>query len=180
MTPTPEQCKVGLGHVRYEIEQLVKIVAQYHDVTQSVVSFADDAQLENLLLHARVLLTFFQRDKRFNKPKAKPPEEDDDVLAKDFGFGERRVGVTDSNQTRLNKDLAHLTYSRAGIKWVIDDISRPLFERCKEFAMHVLSPSGPSYLDAKSREEWDKLHTKLATYVTSSPSGAEGATGSTG
>jgi hypothetical protein len=192
--PSNSQRKDALGHVRYEIEQLVELTAKYQPITKPI-RLGDNAELETLLLHVRVLLDFFQHGTRTRKPRKRiflfslwfiqlslgEAEELDDVLAMDFEFKARDIPIPKKHQGRLNKELAHLTYSRAGARWVIVDIAKPLLERCKEFTMHVLSSRVVAlYLDDTARDKWVKLDRKLTALILSPPSGAVGQTGNPG
>lgn len=178
--PDSRQRFVALGHVCYEIEQIAALVAKYRLITRPE-RLDDNTQLEMLLLHLRVLLDFFEDENRRTKPRVNPPEEDDDVLAKDFGFGVADIDIPKHYRERLNKDLAHLTYSRAGETWVIDDIARPLLSRCQKFAAHVLrSQTGSLQLDAESRARWAELNQELIALIALPRSAAARATGAAG
>ena len=84
--------------------------------------------VEARLIHIRALLDFFQQEKRRVRKKS----ELDDVLSSDYGFAQCIVGIDKPYKERLNKDLAHLTYSRASRlpsdkPWPRDKVILPIF-----------------------------------------------------
>src|SRR5262249_60049057 len=97
-----------------------------------------NAYLESMLVHVRVLKDFFEQPSR--RVDRKTPQEMDDVLSSDFGFKKAAIIVElpQETQRRINKELVHLTYSRQKRvafdekKWDFDPIL-PLVMRCIEF-----------------------------------------------
>ncbi len=146
--PTVEEKRAALGHVYYEIKQFMDTnYGSRSGTSTSGVSgrqnVLDNAVLESCLLHVRILLDFFEtsRSKRFK----------DSVLAEDYGFDARDVGIEDPYRTRLNKDLAHITYSRIGLgplrkAWPPEKILPPMLIRLQEFIEDLLD----NYLSANS------------------------------
>src|SRR5713226_2336748 len=144
-TPISDEMTKALDDVFYEIEQLV---------FTAIVSTSDDglnnAVVESRLLHVRGLLDFFEHTSR----------EKDNVLASDYGFPVSPLPVTHVYRERLNKDLAHLTYSRtrrtdAERLWPHEHVVHPLLEQCCAFAEHVLSTR--SAYATKTAEHWKTL-----------------------
>ena len=136
-----------LSHVRYEIEQCF-IIPQHdtgdHHIRESVFLA--------ILVHARLLLDFFETASRFR----------DDVLCSDFGFPTTRVPLPTDDRTRLNKDIAHLAYSRlrhtAQTKpWPVDAIFGSLRPTVVAFIKHVLDHP-PQQVETQELEHWRILY----------------------
>lgn len=111
---TEEELREAAGHVNYEIEMLV-FAAEYlgrgHSSPPTIGGNEKNMALESFLLHFRNLAAFLC-------PSLQTPFRDD-ILASDF-FGER-VGdhgkaakLSADGLKRLQRMLAHLTYSRSG------------------------------------------------------------------
>jgi len=135
--PTSEQKEKILDAVFYEIEQLL-FACSY----KSGIINVDNALLESTLLHSRVLLDFYEKSKRRTRRKGKQTIEMDDVLAEDFDFQARVIQIPINDRARLNKDLAHITYSRTsrslGDKlWDYKQVVFPILQRSKEFLEHL-------------------------------------------
>src|SRR5262245_10199396 len=99
--PSPEQLRALFqDSMLYEILQTFGI-PQYMDLSDY---FQWEAVNYSRLVHARLLADFFELTKR---------KQEDDVLAKDFGFGPCQI-LSKPDRTRLNKGLLHLSYGRVG------------------------------------------------------------------
>jgi hypothetical protein len=137
-----------LPHVRYEIEQAFIVPA--HDQNNWRIR---ESVFLAILVHARLLLDFFEHTRR----------EHDNVLCSDFGFQPAPVPIPKDARLRLNKDIAHLTYSRlrhtpATKQWPMLDILRPLRDRVAAFVTHVVN--NPSLTSAADEiERWKVLQT---------------------
>jgi hypothetical protein len=131
--PTDAQRAGILPHVRYEIEQCF-IIPRHHEHDWHL----KESVFLAILIHARVLLTFFEStDRRL-----------DDVLCSDFGFPTSAVPISPDDRKRFNKDIAHLTYSRLRHTpetkpWPVLEILRPLCERSVAFMGHVIAKPPP-------------------------------------
>jgi hypothetical protein len=142
--PTEEQKRSILGPALYEIEQLL------HASRLSTNNlFVSNAVLESVLLHVRTLLDFYERSTRSTRQERGQTVEQDDVLALDFGFAAQEIAIPDDYRERLNKDLAHLTYSRLerrtldSKQWDHRRVTCPVLSRSREFVTYVSS----DYLD---------------------------------
>lgn len=129
MKPTAKQTVDALRVIRYEIEQLLGCccVPAGDQVVRNM-------RLESALLHARNLIEFLTPGQERYK---------DSILAMDFGFAEQKPAVDREIETRLNKDLAHLTYSRlqrtAETKpWDMSKVGLPVIVSCTAFIRHVV------------------------------------------
>lgn len=127
--PTEEEKLKGLDSVYYEIQQLLGTMAP-----KSGNPTLDNAVLESRLLHVRTLLDVFSRKEHGQ----------DDVLAAHYGFPVTPSEIDQVFVDRLNKDLAHLTYSRiqrtrATKGWPVAEVVVPTLGRCKEFIDHILA-----------------------------------------
>src|SRR5437870_3296987 len=97
-SPSEGQKTNALDEVFYEIEQLVSL-ATHRNFDRNL----NNAVVESNLLHLRNLRDFFNHlDYR----------EKDEVLASDYGFPHSPIDIHRKYSERLNKDLAHITYSR--------------------------------------------------------------------
>jgi hypothetical protein len=167
--PTSQQKRDALQHVFYEIDQLlnalgllVKGIVKTNEPALS--NILGNALLESWLLHARILLDFFERSKRSTGRRNREQVELDDVLVIDYGFEPCEVEIDPYYRRRLNKDLAHLTYSRGKReleekRWPANQIVPPILIRSSEFIRHLLS----DYYQENSAEiqptkqEWESL-----------------------
>lgn len=91
-----------------------------------------NAALESLLLHARSIREFFRASGR-----------DNDILAKDFlGAAVRvRMPYLRRNRTRLDRRIAHLTYSRSRMAslWDVDRIMIEIDDSMNRFVRRLES-----------------------------------------
>jgi hypothetical protein len=149
MTFTPSQQQIAdiLPHLRYEIEQIFVVPA--HDQSDWR---ARESVFLAMLVHARLLLDFFEHTSRGH----------DDVLCADFGFLPAPVPQSTGDRLRLNKDIAHLTYSRlrhtpATKSWPLEDILRPIRDRAAAFASHIIS-NPPAHSTAEELARWRGLY----------------------
>ncbi len=152
--PTPTEKAGALFDVAYEIEQVPGLLKD----SPTPDKITCNARLEALLLHTRVLLDFFEHSKR----------EHDDVLATDYDFPAKPLALNPEIQNRLNKELAHLTYSRQQRKgpakrWYPRDL-KPLLQRSLEFAEHVVATRLDS-LPPNQRQWWRELVAILRQYT---------------
>jgi hypothetical protein len=145
--PTAEDLVNTLKHIHYEIYQLMEtLIDEGHQGKKN-------ALLESRLIHARVLLDFFQMGRK----------QDDDVLCSDYDFPQKEIKGYDS--TIINKTLAHLTYTRAkkypaGKIWHFEESVEPILERCKEFCEHMIR----IFLPANCQEDklkWQNLQKQI-------------------
>jgi hypothetical protein len=128
-SPSKQQIADILPHLRYEIEQ--SFVVPAHDQNDWHIR---ESVFLAMLVHARLLLDFFEHS----------PRAHDDVLCADFGFPAAPVPLSSDDRLRLNKDIAHLTYSRlrhtpATKPWPWEAILAPLRERAAAFVLHIVS-----------------------------------------
>ena len=133
-TPSPNQLKEALEHIYYEITQLIGTLI----TSNSIV--LNNALVESRLIHVRALLDFFQKPGR----TVMKGNELDDVLCSDYGFITQPLAITAEYQERLNKDLAHLTYSRSqrlpkDKPWPHENVVVPLLERFRQFGEYLIS-----------------------------------------
>ena len=153
--PSATQLKGALDHIYYEIAQLAMSLIE----TKNPV--IDNALVESRLIHVRALLDFFQKKGRSTSKGA----ELDDVLSLDFGFPAQQVGIPSVYQERLNKDLAHLTYSRSqrlpsDKPWPHDQVILPVLKLAEHFAEHLISNYLPQNCPGKLYK-WKALADQL-------------------
>jgi len=154
-TPTDDELSKGLHAVFYEIQQLA-----FTPMLSTPDAGINNAIVESRLLHVRTLLDFFED----------AAKQKDDVLAVHYGFPSRPIEEVEAvYRERLNKDLAHLTYSRtrrtqSDKQWPYDRVVVPVIERCHLFAEHVLAT--PSIYARINRDDWQGLVAVLAAVRT--------------
>jgi hypothetical protein len=127
--PDAEEQVKGLDNLFYEIQQLL-----YTNLPVIGDRVVDNALLESRLVHVRTLIDVFAHSERDN----------DDVLAAHYGFPVSPITLDSGYFERLNKDLAHLTYSRtrrsaSNKGWPTKLVVVPILRRCKEFVDHILA-----------------------------------------
>ncbi len=147
----------ALADVAYEIEQILQLCSNWPQQP----GLQQNAWLEATLIHTRQLLDFFEDSKR----SVYKGRENDDILAIDFGFTPRPIALDRIFRERLNKDLAHLSYSRrqrigAAKSWDLTKL-QPLLERSHRFAQHICS-AWQSSLAAGEAQRWAQLSQALA------------------
>jgi hypothetical protein len=161
--PTQEQIRGALGHVYYEVEQFVDLLRLFDTsyselfVDKSIRNAFMNARLEALLIHTRVLINFFEQSANDRKK--------DDNISEDYGFPGRPVRLSKSDRTRIDKEVAHLTYSRPSFDapdrgWVLQDLMPPILERCQEFITFAIN-NPPSDLMVIPTEAWQRLEDTL-------------------
>jgi hypothetical protein len=155
-TPTSTQLCDALEHIYYEIDQFLQA---------GLISTSDDwinnALLESSLVHVRALLDFFEKSVRSHRNG----QELDDVLSIDYGFPSQVVPVAGIYRERLNKDLAHLTYSRTERSlqdkcWPPSQIHRFMLERIETFIDHLIQNFLPSNA-SNAISNWHALKLKV-------------------
>jgi len=157
--PSAEQLRGALEHIYYEINQV-----QITDTLTGTGNVAlNNAIVESRLIHVRALLDFFQKSYR----SIVNGKEMDDVISLDYGFEPQRVGIPRIYQDRLNKDLAHLTYSRSlrmakDTQWPHDYVVLPILERSKQFGEHLISNYLPTNYPEKLKD-WQMLVDRVKT-----------------
>jgi len=154
-TPSHDQLKDTLEHIYYEIAQLTGTMRSTNNVA------VNNALVESRLIHVRALLDFFQKTARGNRGG----RELDDVLSSDYGFPSQEVDIPSQYQERLNKDLAHLTYSRSqrlpeDKPWPHDQVIAPILERCRQFGEHLIANHLATNCPEKI-QEWEMLVSKI-------------------
>ena len=164
--PTPELKDIALEHFLYRVGQLMGASLPRH-LTEQVVR---NARVESTLIHSRALLEFFERESRTKDRKG---YEKDDVLLADYGFSPTKVDINPNYKERLNKDLAHFTYSERVTQdqkeWNYKELVHPILLRAKDFIEHLLKNYPDLTLERREQckrrlEEIDK-YMKLARKV---------------
>jgi len=143
--PTDAQLINMLPHIHYEISQMTETLWTGASILNDLSGNSCQMQLENTLwksclIHARILLDFFE----FEKRRSRYEKEMDDVLSSDYGFQAQKVEIASHYRDRMNKDLAHLTYSKAHRTFTeslspITKVFLPLLQRCALFCEYLLS-----------------------------------------
>ena len=140
-TPTDLEKTHALGAVYYEIQQFcrcveLQLLLWMQPSTDQAIK---NAYLESMLVHVCVLKDFFEG-----------PRTSDNVLSSDFGFSTAPLGLPEEYETRINKELVHLTYSRAK-RLTIEQ------KRWKFVLLLPLIDRSIEFIDSRSKEELDRL-----------------------
>ena len=136
--PTDSEIKQAIELIYYEIKQLIDSTYLFQEAKEAKNK---NAFIESELVHVRILIDFFENEKR----------RWDDILVSDYGFHPKNIDISDSDRTRLNKDLAHLTYSRLSRSqedknWNPNIVVLPILIRASTFIKFLLN----EYLDPKN------------------------------
>lgn len=127
-------------HLGYEYVMLKNCLDTLR--ANSLNEFLNYAVLEAFLLHARNIIFFFYKSEASGQP--------DDAVAENFFSNPKhwqqvrgkKPSLIENVQTRMGKNLAHLTYKRLGLtdkerKWPCDDIYSHLITLLKLFVNKV-------------------------------------------
>ena len=112
-SPGEDEMLHALGHVYYEIEQFYWCILLQSQMPKETFRAIQNAYLESMLVHVRVLKDFFEQPSR--RVDRKTQQEMDDVLSSDFGFKKAAiiVGIPQETQTRIWRQMIvpapHLT-----------------------------------------------------------------------
>ncbi len=168
-TPTTAQKNEALSqHVYYEIGQILATMISLHNlpIDKSLIGGIGNALVEARLIHIRALVHFYERGKRDKRGK-------DDILSSDYGFGPQKVSINESYKVRLNKDLAHLTYSRTERQpedkpWLHEDVVLPILRCSEKFCDHLISNYLPKNCPEKI-PEWKQLADNIKIIISGFP-----------
>lgn len=154
--PTASQKAKALGHIRYEIGQLLMSVVHGIVLRSPIEAYEANLLIESKLVHIRNLIPFFEREKRNKIFDGSRWVETDSPLSQDYGFSARRLPIPEVVKDRLNKQLSHLSYSRTeGVRWDHDEVIAPVLKRAEEFTAHVLTKIP---LPEAQRAAWDSMN----------------------
>jgi hypothetical protein len=151
---SPEVLARALGHVRYEIEQLLWTLWLYRRIRLLAAPFEPVGMtvplLNARLLHLRNLIHFFSVGGRVFE---------DDVFSSDFGFDRAPFDLPQDYRDQINAHLAHLTYRRSQPDWR-DAVPEQVLARAAVFSEHVCARC--RYLPDSERKAWLQLREKIA------------------
>lgn len=146
---TRQELQAAAEHVRYEIEELALLYG--FSSPFSLPQAHENARIEATVIHLTNLVNFFWP----NRP------HEDDVLARDFGFDAALAQVGQALVRRRNKEVAHLTYTRAEKRpskrlWDFDALVPPVLREARRFAHHMLVATDAT--DHAAHDAWKMLH----------------------
>jgi len=149
--PSDHDKAKALDAVFYEIDQIVFLFS--HLKNPSLEPALTNVYLDALLVHIRALLDFYEKTKR--------KQGGDDVLAGDYGFSAKSINIDKCYRDRLNKDLAHITYSRVKRTpstkgWPLHLILFPILLRCYKF-MCFMNDKFPPGIEDELKKNWLSL-----------------------
>ncbi len=164
--PSEAQKLAALEHIYVEMQQFVRlgmIERRYVNYTpnENLDATLRSAHIEAVLLHVRTLLDFFECSKR---KRASYPFRSDDVISEDFGFEHITPLIEDYWRDRINKELAHLTYSRPPLagpdrEWNLAKLVPPIARQCCKFIEQI--EADPRYASA-ANVQWADLKQDLS------------------
>ena len=152
----------ALGDVFYEIQQL-----WFSSRQLSTDQLMRNAYIESFLVHVRALLNFFEGSARSTYMEGSVRREHDDVLARDYGFAPRPIDLAKIYRDRLNKDLAHVSYSRCyrlveGREWPLRYVVIPIIERAMVF-IDFMNDERLAATPGVTPHQWRELRQNLET-----------------
>jgi hypothetical protein len=139
---TALQNKEGLIHVRYEMRRLDECYRRWRALRPAYRSqSAVNDLIELTLLHARAILDFFEYGRGHKKIRNRPAF-DDDIVSEDYGWPAMAIPIDQKIKTRINKEIAHLSYFRCGLtrtekRWRPEQFIPVLLDQCAKFLAHV-------------------------------------------
>jgi hypothetical protein len=124
-----------------------------------------NAFLASSFVHVRAPLIFLEGAQRPTRQKTGKILENEDVLMADYGFRTRPIRLAGKPRERMNKDLAHLTYSRVrwpleAQNWPIRSVIVAVVERAIEF-IDVLDDNALQSTSTLRIAQWQKLRKNL-------------------
>ena len=139
---TPAQKKEGLTHVRYEMGRLAECYRRWRALRpgRSTQSEVNDL-IELTLLHSRAVLDFFEYGRGHAKIR-KRKAFDDDIVSEDYDWPATAIKIDRKIKTRIDKEIAHLSYFRCGLtreqkRWQPELFVPVLLERSAAFLAHI-------------------------------------------
>src|SRR5262245_479409 len=105
-TPDEVERTHGLSAVLYEMQQYCICMNWLRELADLSLQ---NALVESMLIHVRALQDFFEATSR----RTWRGIEHDDILSSDFGFPARPLALPTDYRSRINTELAHLSYTRA-------------------------------------------------------------------
>jgi len=168
--PSESQLREGLSFVLYEAYMLA-FTANLLKKTEPIRNLCPEAQgddydglrkavIESFLLHFRALREFFEKHPDMRQVRNR--NEDQSILSSDYGYDAKKLDWLDKlTERRLNKDLAHLDYSRAKRedlkKWHTAYLFTHMKRELLKFFTHVMNSKRRDYLTANER--WEQVKT---------------------
>lgn len=151
-TPKPDELVAILPHIRYEIEQCF-CVPKFDEKDEHI----KESIFLAILIHARLLVDFFETKSE--------KRQKDDVLCSDFGPSAIQISMNEEDRKRLNKDIAHLTYSRLRHTpetkpWPVSSILNSLHAVIIDFVEFIIKKP-PDGLDKDELSKWKSLFENL-------------------
>ena len=139
---TTEQKTQGLIHVRYEISRLDECYRRWQGLRPRVNTQSEVNDLIELtLLHSRAVLDFFEYGRGHSRIRGRPAFKDD-IVSEDYDWPAQEIPIERKIKTRIDKEIAHLSYFRCGLsseqkKWRPELFVPILLEHSSAFLAHV-------------------------------------------
>jgi len=112
---TPEQKKEGLVHVRYEMRRLRECYDRWNALHDGVYTQSEMNDLIELtLLHSRTILDFFEYSCGHSKIRPQKAFKND-IVSEDYNWPAKAIAIDRKIKTRIDKEIAHLSYFRCGL-----------------------------------------------------------------
>lgn len=136
----------GLEHIQYEVERLRESFGRLkRNLRPEVLQSEVNDQLELTLLHARNIIDFFEYSRTKSEVRPKKAQKDD-LIAEDYGWPVQSLRIDRKIKTRIDKEVAHLTYSRCGKSqeekgWRLEDFIPVLIREAELFLEKYNNPN---------------------------------------
>ncbi len=170
--PTPPEKIDALEHVFYEIKMCL-------DTGTALINYRGPQLLQNVflesfLVHCRCLIDFFEH----------PKSQDDDVLHKHYVGTVTIVNIPELDREKLNKDVAHLTYTRNSRDksvdgWDIGKTLRLIMEPSLIFLQNLSAFTNGTKWENDRLLLVDKIQKTQPIYLTAATTHATGSTPTT-
>jgi hypothetical protein len=145
MLTTPQQRAVE--HICYEVGSLLRHFDRWSRKQLATPCDVNDT-IELILIHSRNLIDFFEMTRTATASRHRRAQTDG-VIADDYRFPYDPFQITDGVKRRIEKEVAHLTYSRCGLSqaeksWDFPSIVPEILRRCYSFLRYVHETFGRS------------------------------------
>ena len=137
--------KQAFEHISYEMRRLASSYERWLIlITGNGDRFETDDILELVLVHTRAVMEFLGKTRIVPKRDPKYARYDDDIISEDYGFKSCDLKIDSRIKIRIDKEVAHLSYSRCGLSdlekaWPFHEFVPYLLSICHEFVVFAES-----------------------------------------
>lgn len=132
----------GLEHVHYEMTRLAECYERWQALRPGHCTHLQVNDLIELtLLHARAVLDFFEYSRVHTKVRGKKAFTDD-IVSEDYDWPAKELPIERKIKTRIDKEVAHLSYYRCGLsteqkRWRPELFVPVLLQESSAFLKHL-------------------------------------------